>query len=74
VRFELGLKTDAWAKDRYGWAAAGILMIPMVAIVLALSAVGAGPAVVLGAVVAVGVPASVWRKALAAKLRAWRKP
>jgi hypothetical protein len=73
MRFESGLNPDEWAKDRYEWAAVGLLMIPLVVIVLALSALGAGYGVVLGVVIVVGVPASGWRKTLAAKLRGWRR-
>ena len=67
MRLELG--SIEVAKGRAEWAAAIILLVPLVGVIVLLSELGAGLGILLGVTMAFGIPASGGRKRLARYLR-----
>jgi hypothetical protein len=60
---------ENWAKDRYEWLAAMILLLPFASVIVLLSLLGVGYAGVLIVAMIFGVPASGARRRLASRLR-----
>lgn len=64
---------ERWARDRFEWLAALLILVPFIGLVVLLNLLGVGTSGLLAVTLIVGIPASSLRRRVAARLRA-RKP